>query len=95
MNNISFLNLLYNITHLINNGQKKYDTYSTTAVYIASINQCGRWDLNPHARNEHKILSLARLPVPTLPQTASSLDAKMIIAKRIAVVNIIFKKLLN
>ena len=31
---------------------------------------CGRWDLNPHARNEHKILSLARLPVPTLPHVS-------------------------
>ncbi len=30
---------------------------------------CGRWDLNPHDRNDHKILSLARLPVPTLPRT--------------------------
>ena len=29
--------------------------------------QCGRWDLNPHDCNNHKILSLARLPVPTLP----------------------------
>lgn len=26
-----------------------------------------RWDLNPHDCNNHKILSLARLPVPTLP----------------------------
>ena len=31
-------------------------------------NQCGRWDLNPHDCNSHKILSLARLPVPTLPR---------------------------
>ena len=31
------------------------------------IEQCGRWDLNPHDCNNHKILSLARLPVPTLP----------------------------
>ena len=29
---------------------------------------CGRWDLNPHANSMHKILSLARLPVPTLPR---------------------------
>ncbi|WP_343019259.1 hypothetical protein, partial [Blautia obeum] len=27
-------------------------------------------DLNPHERNAHKILSLARLPVPTLPHIA-------------------------
>ena len=32
--------------------------------------KCGRWDLNPHERNAHKILSLARLPVPTLPHIA-------------------------
>ena len=32
-----------------------------------TFNQCGRWDLNPHERIAHKILSLARLPVPTLP----------------------------
>ena len=31
---------------------------------------CGRWDLNPHDRIDHKILSLARLPVPTLPLIA-------------------------
>ena len=35
------------------------------------ISKCGRWDLNPHVRNEHKILSLARLPVPTLPHIIS------------------------
>ena len=29
---------------------------------------CGRRDLNPYASNMHKILSLARLPVPTLPR---------------------------
>ena len=29
---------------------------------------CAEETLNPHARNEHKILSLARLPVPTLPR---------------------------
>ena len=32
---------------------------------------CGRWDLNPHDCNSHKILSLARLPVPTLPHVSS------------------------
>ena len=30
---------------------------------------CGRRDLNPHERNAHKNLNLARLPIPTLPQT--------------------------
>ncbi len=34
-----------------------------------SFLSCGRWDLNPHKRNAYKILSLARLPVPTLPHT--------------------------
>ena len=34
---------------------------------LLSNKKCGRWDLNPHKRNAYKILSLARLPVPTLP----------------------------
>ena len=38
------------------------------------IYSCGRWDLNPHERIAHKILSLARLPVPTLPRTSSCDD---------------------
>ena len=33
------------------------------------LSYCGRWDLNPHDRIDHKILSLARLPVPTLPHS--------------------------
>ena len=37
--------------------------------------ECGRWDLNPHERNAHKILSLARLPVPTLPHIAFLWDS--------------------
>ena len=50
---------------------------------------CGRWDLNPHERIAHKILSLARLPVPTLPHIfihirkalfCSALATKVIIA---------------
>ena len=36
-------------------------------ILKVSFSHCGRWDLNPHERNAHKILSLARLPVPTLP----------------------------
>ena len=36
--------------------------------------KCGRWDLNPHDRIDHKILSLARLPVPTLPHTFQTQD---------------------
>ena len=36
--------------------------------------QCGRWDLNPHDCNSHKILSLARLPVPTLPHVCQRLS---------------------
>ncbi len=35
--------------------------------HLIPVSYCGRWDLNPHDRNDHKILSLARLPVPTLP----------------------------
>ena len=38
--------------------------------HSSSFFKCGRWDLNPHERNAHKILSLARLPVPTLPHIA-------------------------
>ena len=34
---------------------------------LSLLISCGRWDLNPHERNAHKSLSLARLPVPTLP----------------------------
>ncbi len=37
--------------------------------------KCGRWDLNPHERIAHKILSLARLPVPTLPHIAFPWDS--------------------
>ena len=37
---------------------------------IQGSHSCGRWDLNPHKRNAYKILSLARLPVPTLPHIA-------------------------
>ena len=29
---------------------------------------CGRGDLNPHGLVSHKLLRLARLPVPPLPQ---------------------------
>ena len=42
----------------------------------SSVNKkCGRWDLNPHERNAHKILSLARLPVPTLPHITFHRDS--------------------
>ena len=48
------------------------DEESKKAIWIYQIAHfdllCGRWDLNPHANNMHKILSLARLPVPTLPR---------------------------
>ena len=37
------------------------------SLILLSNKKCGRWDLNPHKRNAYKILSLARLPVPTLP----------------------------
>ena len=37
------------------------------AIHSSVLKSCGRWDLNPHKRNAYKILSLARLPVPTLP----------------------------
>ena len=40
------------------------------SLILLSNKKCGRWDLNPHKRNAYKILSLARLPVPTLPHIA-------------------------
>ena len=40
------------------------------AIHSSVLKSCGRWDLNPHKRNAYKILSLARLPVPTLPHIA-------------------------
>ena len=43
------------------------------AIHSSALKSCGRWDLNPHERNAHKILSLARLPVPTLPHDRISL----------------------
>ena len=43
--------------------------------HSSSFFKCGRWDLNPHERNAHKILSLARLPVPTLPHIAFLRDS--------------------
>ena len=61
--------------------------------------QCGRWDLNPHERNAHKILSLARLPVPTLPHDRISMGFFIFslatsdsIAKWILYVNTFFQK---
>ena len=42
--------------------------------------KCGRWDLNPHKRNAYKILSLARLPVPTLPHIAFLLEKSYFLA---------------
>ncbi len=50
--------------------------------------------LEPTRHCCHKILSLARLPVPTLPRIGQAfLDARMIIAKRSINVNNKFKKI--
>ncbi len=48
--------------------------------------------LEPTRPNGHKILSLARLPIPTLPQTAESfIDSTIaIIARHITYVNTLF-----
>ena len=58
----------FRISHFTDN------LFATTEIIQKDLNNvnlffvlCGRWDLNPHERNAHKILSLARLPVPTLP----------------------------
>ena len=48
-------------------GNKKYRKRYCLRYLFFNI-QCGRWDLNPHKHNAYKILSLARLQVPTLPQ---------------------------
>ena len=50
---------------------------------------CGRRDLNPYAKTMHKILSLARLPIPTLPLGQLS-PTKNIILQISAKVNNIF-----
>ena len=36
-------------------------------LHAQGFSFCGRWDLNPHDRNDHQILSLACLPIPALP----------------------------
>jgi hypothetical protein len=33
---------------------------------MQGICQCRRWDLNPHERNAHYALNVARLPIPPL-----------------------------
>ena len=47
--------------------EKKKASNPVNSRLSANFKLCGRWDLNPHKRNAYKILSLARLPVPTLP----------------------------
>ena len=50
---------------------KRKNVENLLKIKLSTFHQlCGRWDLNPHERNAHKILSLARLPVPTLPHIA-------------------------
>ena len=49
--------------------------------------------MNPHDRNDHKILSLARLPVPTLPRICIcriSVSDSVIIANEATIVNRFF-----
>ena len=56
-----------------------------------SFNRCGRWDLNPHKRNAYKILSLARLPVPTLPHSLEfSLSRQAIVYQNVTSMSIPF-----
>ena len=53
---------------------KRKNVENSLKIKLSTFHQlCGRWDLNPHERNAHKILSLARLPVPTLPQEQDEL----------------------
>ena len=55
--------------------------------------------MNPHERNAHKILSLARLPVPTLPHIAFLMEncfflaaTDISITKGYGIVNTFFEK---
>ena len=62
-------------------------------LYLQIHTLCMRkMGLEPTRPNGHKILSLARLPIPTLPQTIESLSDSTIaiIAPRIPFVNIFF-----
>ena len=60
-------------TRIISFSQRK-NVENSPKIKLSTFYQlCGRWDLNPHERNAHKILSLARLPVPTLPQEQDEL----------------------
>ena len=76
----------------LSQGNKKSENRSHSFHHLS----CGRWDLNPHERIAHKILSLARLPVPTLPHTAFlgtfyfSLATSMSISKVLKKVNPFF-----
>ena len=57
--------------------------------------RCGRWDLNPHDRIDHKILSLARLPIPTLPQMLLLSATNNMILLFLQNVNILDEKILE
>ena len=48
-------------------GPFRINEQGSDILCLIPVHSCGRWDLNPHERIAHKILSLARLPVPTLP----------------------------
>ena len=61
------------------------DIFSRQGRIFLDIKKCGRWDLNPHERIAHKILSLARLPVPTLPHIAFLWDSFVSPSRRIVV----------
>ena len=59
---------------------KRKNVENSPKIKLSTFHQlCGRWDLNPHERNAHKILSLARLPVPTLPQEQDELQHRFLI----------------
>ena len=60
-------------------------TILSTTFFHSFYCECGRWDLNPHKRNAYKILSLARLPVPTLPHIAFLWDYFVSPSRRIVV----------
>ena len=72
---------------VIRNEQKKKAFESSKALN----KKCRRWDLNPHKRIAYKILSLARLPVPTLLHNGE-LPYSNILPRRNFIVNSFFKE---
>ena len=65
--------------------ETQYPMNQKRTLITQSPFSCGRRDLNPYAKTMHKILSLARLPIPTLPRDQLSLTGIRIhhVAKKV------------